>query len=109
MDEKNKKPGSPWSKSLLIWVGVLLGLVLFAQMLEGGSRAQTGNPIAYSDFIRQVGEGNVRQVTSSATPAGNQVISGKLANGEAFRHRAVGRAGHRAAACRRRAGTGQGS
>ncbi|WP_426265700.1 ATP-dependent zinc metalloprotease FtsH [Sphingomonas sp. LHG3443-2] len=85
MDDKNKKPSSPWSKSLLIWVGVLFGLVLFAQMLEGGSRAQTGNPIAYSDFVRQVGEGNVRQVTSSATPAGNQVISGKLANGEAFR------------------------
>ena len=42
MDDKNKdkKPGNPWTKSLLIWVGVLLGLVLFAQMLEGGSRRQ---------------------------------------------------------------------
>lgn len=85
MDEKNKKPNSPWTKSLLIWVGVLFALVLFAQMLDGGSRATAGNPIAYSDFIRQVGEGNVKQVTSSATTTGNQVITGKLANGEAFR------------------------
>ena len=85
MDDKNKKPSGPWSKSLLIWVGVLFGLVLFAQLLEGGTRAQAGNPITYSDFIRQVGEGNVRQVTTSAAPSGNQTISGKLANGESFR------------------------
>ena len=31
MDDKNKKPaGNAWTKSLLIWVGVLFGLVLFA-------------------------------------------------------------------------------
>ena len=53
MDDKNKKPASPWTKSLLIWVGVLFGLVLFAQMLGGGTQAQAGNPIAYSDFVRQ--------------------------------------------------------
>src|SRR4028119_1435075 len=85
MDEKNKKPGNPWTKSLLIWVGVLFGLVLFAQMLDGSSRAATGNPIPYSDFVRQVDEGNVRQVTTSTTQTGNQLITGKLANGEAFR------------------------
>ena len=85
MDEKNKKPGNPWTKSLLIWVGVLFALVLFAQMLGGGSNAATGNPIAYSEFIRKVSEGDVKQVTSSTTTSGNQVITGKLASGESFR------------------------
>ena len=30
MDEK-KKPTNPWTKSLFIWMAVLLGLVLFVQ------------------------------------------------------------------------------
>ena len=46
MNDKEKKPGNPWTKSLLIWVGVLFALVLFVQMIDGGSRAPTGQPIA---------------------------------------------------------------
>jgi len=45
MDEK--KPTNPWTKSLLIWVAVLLGLVLFVQSI-GGSRTSTGEAVAYS-------------------------------------------------------------
>ena len=63
MNDKEKKPGNPWTKSLLIWVGVLFALVLFVQMIDGGSRAQAGKPIPYSEFVRQVDEGNVRAVT----------------------------------------------
>ncbi|GAA4023481.1 ATP-dependent zinc metalloprotease FtsH [Sphingomonas swuensis] len=85
MDDKNKKPGNAWTKSLLIWVGVLFALVLFAQMLDGGSRAQAGNSVAYSDFVRQVEDRNVKQVTIASTSSGNQLITGKLANGESFR------------------------
>ncbi len=80
-----KKPANPWVKSLLIWVGILFGLVLFVQMIGGGSRAAAGEPIPYSDFVRQVDEGNVRSVTMSATASGNSVITGSLADGEAFR------------------------
>jgi cell division protease FtsH len=80
-----KKPPNPWVKSLLIWVGILFGLVLFVQMIGGGSAAATGEQIAYSDFVRQVDEGNVRSVTMSTTPSGNAVVSGTLADGEAFR------------------------
>jgi cell division protease FtsH len=79
-----KKPSNPWAKSLLIWVGVLFGLVLFVQMIDG-PRATPGEAIPYSDFVRQVDEGNVASVVSSANPSGNQSISGKLKNGEAFR------------------------
>ena len=80
-----KKPGNPWTKSLLIWVAVLFGLVLFVQAIDGGSAATAGEPIPYSNFVSQVEEGNVRSVTMAASTGGNSQISGKLANGEAFR------------------------
>ena len=83
MDEK--KPGNPWTKSLLIWVAVLFGLVLFVQAIDGGSSAAAGEPIPYSNFVAQVEEGNVKSVTMAPTTGGNSQITGKLANGEAFR------------------------
>ena len=43
MNDKDKKPGNPWTKSLLIWVGVLFALVLFVQLIDGG------------DYLRLVG------------------------------------------------------
>ena len=86
MDEKrnDKKPGNPWTKSLLIWVAVLFGLVLFVRAFDSGSAAQ-GEPLAYSDFVRQVDEGNVRTVTIATSSVGNVTISGKLADGKSFR------------------------
>ncbi|NUS99752.1 MAG: ATP-dependent metallopeptidase FtsH/Yme1/Tma family protein [Sphingomonas sp.] len=80
-----KKPTNPWAKSLLIWVGILFGLVVFVQMIGGGSKAATGEAIPYSEFVKQVDEQNVQSVTTSATASGNQVITGKLANGQTFR------------------------
>ena len=79
-----KKPGNPWTKSLLIWMAVLLGLVIFVQSI-GGSRATTGQAVAYSDFVNQVDEGNVQAVTIATTPGGNSSISGKLNSGQTFR------------------------
>ena len=86
MDEKRneKKPGNPWTKSLLIWVAVLFGLVLFVHAFDGGSAAP-GEPIAYSEFVQQVDEGNVQSVTIATSPIGNVTISGKLADGKPFR------------------------
>ena len=80
-----KKPGNPWTKSLLIWVAVIFGLVLFVQAFDGGSRAVAGEPVPYSDFVRELDEGNVRTVTMATGPTGNSAISGKYANGESFR------------------------
>ena len=81
-----KKPANAWTKSLLIWVGVLFGLVLFVQMIDGGARPAPGQAIAYSDFIKQVDQGSVRGVTmATTTTGGGAAISGKLANGQAFR------------------------
>ncbi len=86
----DNKPGNPWTRSLLIWVAVLFGLVLFVQAIDGGARAAAGEPVAYSEFVRQVEEGNVRSVTMAPNTSGNAEISGKLANGEPFRTTAPG-------------------
>ncbi|HEX6603791.1 MAG TPA: ATP-dependent metallopeptidase FtsH/Yme1/Tma family protein, partial [Sphingomicrobium sp.] len=84
MNDKDKKPGNPWTKSLLIWVGILFALVLFVQMIDGGSRSATGQAMQYSEFVRQVDEGNVRSVTMATGSTGNSAITGKLDSGEDF-------------------------
>ncbi len=84
MNDKDKKPGNPWTKSLLIWVGVLFALVLLVQMIDGGRGAATGQAIAYSEFVRQVDEGNVRSVTMATGSGNNSAITGKLDTGEVF-------------------------
>jgi cell division protease FtsH len=83
MDEKDKKPGNPWTKSLLIWVGILFALVLFVQMIDGGSRSAASPAMAYSDFVRQVDEKNVKSATMTGA-AGPVSITGKLDSGEDF-------------------------
>jgi cell division protease FtsH len=37
--------GSPWMKSLLIWVGILLGLALFVTVIDGRSTAASGTEV----------------------------------------------------------------
>ena len=71
MNDKDKKPGNPWTKSLLIWVGILFALVLFVQMIEGGSEGDRRQPMAYSEFVRQVDDGNVRSVSMTTGSTGN--------------------------------------
>ena len=53
-----KKPTNPWTKSLFIWMAILLAMVLFVQSI-GGTRESAGSAISYSEFVRQVNEGNV--------------------------------------------------
>ncbi|MEO5809527.1 MAG: ATP-dependent zinc metalloprotease FtsH [Sphingomicrobium sp.] len=81
MDEK--KPGNPWTKSLLIWMAVLFGLVLVVQMI-GGGRAPTTHPLPYSQFVRDVEEGNVKSVTMAPVTGGNSTIAGTMDDGKTF-------------------------
>ncbi|PSJ43651.1 ATP-dependent zinc metalloprotease FtsH [Sphingomonas deserti] len=76
--------GNPWMKSLFIWAGILLALILFVQIVDGGSRGAGANGMAYSEFLNRVDEGSVKEVAIS-----KEVISGKLTNGETFRANAV--------------------
>ena len=57
----DKEPGNNWMKSLAIWAAILLGLVIFVQLMGGGS-SQARDTIAYSDFLNKVEEGSVKQV-----------------------------------------------
>jgi len=73
---------NPWMKSLLIWVGILLGLALFVTLAQGGSVAASGTEIPYSTFLNRVDAGEVKDVAIS-----RDMISGTLDNGDTFRAR----------------------
>src|SRR3546814_7045680 len=63
MNDDQKEPqGNPWMKSLFIWAGILLALVLFVQIVDGGGPAASGEGMAYSEFLNRVDEGSVKQV-----------------------------------------------
>ncbi|WP_332812226.1 ATP-dependent metallopeptidase FtsH/Yme1/Tma family protein, partial [Sphingomonas sp.] len=79
MSEDKEPQGNPWMKSLFIWAGILLALVIFVQLVEGG-RGTASTGMAYSEFLNRVDEGSVKQVV-----IGKDVVSGELASGEKFR------------------------
>lgn len=77
----NREPengGNPWMKSLLIWGGIFLALLLAVTMFSG-SQGGAGSAMAYSEFRNRVAEGSVDEVQIAADQ-----ISGKLKNGTAF-------------------------
>ena len=92
MNDKDKKPGNPWTKSLLIWIGVIFAAVLLVQMVGGSSTAATGEAIPYSEFVKQIDQGNVRSVTIATETGGNAAITGKLDTGAVFSTIAPGNA-----------------
>ena len=78
---ENREPeqgGNPWIKSLMIWGGIFVALLL-AFSLFGGDREPAGTQILYSDFKEKVAEGSVEKVTIAPDR-----ISGKLKNDEVF-------------------------
>ena len=79
----DKKPSNPWTRSLLVWMGVLLGLVLVVQMI-GGGRAATSNALPYSQFVHEVDGGNVRSVSMASSQGSNIAIAGTLNDGKNF-------------------------
>jgi hypothetical protein len=38
--DPNGGGSNPWMKSLFIWAGILLALILFVQVVDGGGRAE---------------------------------------------------------------------
>src|SRR5205085_1034340 len=68
-----------------IWAGILLALVLFVQVVDGGrSGGAAGNPLSYSEFLNRVDDGSVKTVA-----IGKDVISGTLSSGDKFRTNAI--------------------
>ncbi len=64
-----------------MWAGILLALVLMVQLFQGPSQERgSSEEIAYSEFLRKVDEGQVKEAAIS----GRQ-ITGKLSNDQLFR------------------------
>jgi cell division protease FtsH len=69
--------GNPWIKSLLVWGGIFLALLMVVSMF--GSRSEAANSIRYSDFRAKVADGSVSEVQ-----IGQDRIVGKYRNGDSF-------------------------
>ena len=52
--------GNPWMRSIAIWAGIIFAMLLVASMFGGGTKA--GDSIAYSDFVSQVKQGQIKSV-----------------------------------------------
>ena len=75
---------NPWIRSLMIWGGVFLALLLAVSMF-GGASQNTGTTISYSDFRDRVASGTVKEVQIS-----DDRITGVLKNDETFNTVPVG-------------------
>ena len=69
--------GNPWLKSLLIWGGIFLALLMVVSMF--GGRGEAAGAIRYSDFREKVADGSVAEVQ-----VGADRIVGKYKNGDTF-------------------------
>ncbi|MFC3173258.1 ATP-dependent zinc metalloprotease FtsH [Novosphingobium bradum] len=70
--------GNPWLKSLLVWGGIFMALLLVVSMFSAKTDGG-GTPVPYSDFRAKVAEGSVADVQ-----VGSERISGHYKNGDAF-------------------------
>ncbi len=78
MNDDKQPQGPNWMKSLAIWGGIFLAMLMVASLFSGGA-TQAGNTIPYSEFRTKVGEGSVRSVEIGETR-----ITGEYTNGQSF-------------------------
>src|SRR3546814_8021887 len=78
MQDDKEPQGNPWMKSVMIWSGILLAMLLVASMF-GGAAQPAGSPLAYSEFRQKVEEGSVKDVVLS-----EDKVTGTLSNGDRF-------------------------
>ena len=76
MNDKDKKPRNPWTRHLLMYIGVVFLVVLVVEMMEGGSRTTGGQAMAYSEFVHQV-DGALLQ-HAGAQPGAHVLAAGAL-------------------------------
>ncbi|MBO81320.1 MAG: cell division protein FtsH [Citromicrobium sp.] len=69
---------NPWIRSLMIWGGIFLALLLAVSMF-GGTSESAGTQISYSDFRDRVASGTVEEVQIA-----DDRITGTLKSGETF-------------------------
>jgi len=69
---------NPWMKSLMVWGGVFLALLVVVSVFGSGAQP-AGEQLRYSEFRDRVAEGAVQDVSIS-----EDRITGTLTNGETF-------------------------
>ncbi len=77
-DEKEPQGPNPWVKSMLVWGGIFLALLMVVTMFNSGAQT-AGTEIGYSDFRNKVAEGTVEKVQIAP-----EIIAGQLKNGQSF-------------------------
>lgn len=85
MNDEQDPKDNPWMKSMLIWAGVIIALLLTVSMFGAGTTAEAGTAMSYSSFRAQVAEGSVKSVAIAPDQ-----ISGELTNGDKFTTTPVG-------------------
>ena len=77
-DREPENTPNPWLKSLMVWGGIFLALLVVVSMF-GGTATEPATQIKYSDFREKVIEGSVREVQIAPDR-----ITGTLKNDETF-------------------------
>lgn len=77
-DDKEPQAPNPWVKSLLVWGGIFLALLMVVTMFNNGAQP-AGTEIGYSDFRDKVAEGTVAKVQIAP-----ETIVGQMKNGDNF-------------------------
>ena len=80
MNDDKEPQSNAWMRSLMIWVGILMALAIIVGLIDGQSRDVPSSAIAYSEFLKKVEEGSVKEVTMSG-----EIISGTTTNGQTFK------------------------
>ncbi|MGQ2942245.1 MAG: ATP-dependent zinc metalloprotease FtsH [Blastomonas fulva] len=68
-----------WMKNMLIWAGVIIGLLVVVSLIDTRGSADRGSSISYSTFRDRVSDGQVKSVTISPDR-----ITGTYVNDEQF-------------------------
>ena len=76
-DPQQQPPQNNWTKSLIVWVAIIFGMVLFVQALSGTRGPDAGEQIPYSEFISEVEEGKIRSVNVAESSSASTRISGE--------------------------------
>ncbi|MEH6757891.1 MAG: ATP-dependent zinc metalloprotease FtsH [Parasphingorhabdus sp.] len=83
-DEQDPKE-NPWMKSMLIWAGVIVALLLTVSIFGAGTDTDANSAISYSSFRAKIAEGSVKTVAIAPDR-----ITGQLTNGDKFSTTPVG-------------------
>ncbi len=84
MNDNPEPQGNPWTKSLMIWVGIISALLLIVSISGTGSGA-TSATISYSSFRDNIASGQIKSVEIATDR-----ITGENKDGTRFTTRPVG-------------------